>query len=46
MNVYVQICIADVEEDADVCALADTCVEQLRLMQPFHTITLDDVEVP
>lgn len=45
MNVYVQVCIADVEADADTQALAETCVRQLQDAQPYHTVTLNDVEI-
>lgn len=44
MLVYVQICIDDVEVDADLMRLANNVVRQVQENQPFHTVTLDSVE--
>ena len=45
MNVYVQLCIADVEEDADIEKIASIVAQQIQSLQPYHTITVDNVEV-
>jgi len=45
MNVYVQLCIADVEEDADIQQIASIVAQQVQAQQPYHTITVDNVEV-
>lgn len=45
MNVYVQLCIADVEEDADIEEIASIVAQQVQEQQPYHTITVDSVEV-
>lgn len=45
MNLYIQLCIADVEEDADIQKIAEIVAQQVQAQQPYHTITVDNVEV-
>lgn len=45
MNLYIQLCIADVEEDADIHEIAEIVAQLVQAQQPYYTITVDNVEV-
>lgn len=45
MTLYIQLVIEDVEADADVHKIARIVCEQVQAQQPYHVITVGEVEV-
>ena len=45
MNVYVQICVGEVEEDANIDDIAQQVVKVVQEHFKYNTVTLDSVEV-
>ncbi len=44
MNIFVTLCIEDVEEDADYQGIGNHVLETVRTAYPFHTVSVEEVE--